>query len=132
LVIDQIKATEVAMNWDAVDTLEVEARPSLQPDQCPPGNIPRLDAFRDIDARGGVAWAVGAYGLIVRIVGERAERFMPHVTTAEGRVDNAANADVRTVRASCPDRVPASSPTTAKICASTSRVAACSIKRRLR
>lgn len=98
-------AYEVEIDWDSVDTSETETRPARQPDRCPPGNIPRLDAFRDIDGGGGVAWAVGTDGLILRVVGDRAERFMPRVINSAGEYQHARTAELRTVRASCPDRM---------------------------
>lgn len=96
-------AREIPMNWDAVDSDTVEMRPTVGADQCNPNAEPRLDAFRDIDGKGGVAWAVGANGLVVRVVGDSVDRFLPRVLSGSD-FQIASGAELRTVRASCPDR----------------------------
>jgi hypothetical protein len=103
-IIGNEQVVEIPMDWDAIDTpTNFEMPPTLDADRCNPNAEPRLDAFRDIDGKGGVAWVVGTNGLIVRVVGDHVDRFMPRVRSGSG-FDVASGAELRSVRASCPDR----------------------------
>ncbi len=88
---DQV--TELAIDFDDPDTDEVEARPELGPDGCT-GNPRRLDAWRDIAGKNGVAWVAGANQLIFRVTGDRVERFFGSPT-----------AEYSSLLVTCPDRV---------------------------
>jgi hypothetical protein len=68
------QTAELDIDFDDPDTEEVEARPVLSPDGCS-GNTPRLDAWRDVEGKNGVAWVLGSHQLVFRVSGDRVERF---------------------------------------------------------
>lgn len=82
---------EVEIDWDVPGTEAVETRPSNPVDGCT-GQEARLDLWRDLDATGGAAWAVGGQGLATRITLDgpdtaHAERFSVPMSTAVTTVD---------------------------------------------
>lgn len=91
VVNDQV--TELAIDFDDPDTDIAESRPTRSPDRCS-GNVPRLDAWRAVDGKHGVAWVVGSDQLAFRVTGDRVERFM-----------GAASIEYSALRVTCPDDV---------------------------
>lgn len=87
------EVTELDIDFDDPDTEEVEVRPTREPNACS-GNVPRLDAWRAVDGKNGVAWVVGSDQLAFRVTGDRVERFM-----------GAASIEYSALRVTCPDDV---------------------------
>lgn len=83
--------TEIEVDFDDPTTEDVESLPRLGPDQCS-GRTPRTDVWRRVSGAGGVAWAIGRWGTVVRFVGDNTEAFaIPESLT------------MTSVRAECPD-----------------------------
>ncbi|MCK6544691.1 hypothetical protein L6R52_02400 [Myxococcota bacterium] len=97
-------ATEIELDFDAPETEAIELKPRNQPSDCG-GGTARLDAWRAIDGENGVAWAVGQQGLVMRIAGGKAQRFILNVEETPGMPKPVTDADVAIVRATCADRV---------------------------